>query len=365
MPRPTPPADGPDGAPARPAASPADPASPASGAQATSPSRSAVHVSGSALAIAFATFAIFSAADAIVKWLSADYSVPQITFITTLFACIPIALLMLRGGGIRTLRPRRPGLVALRAILMAVDTALVYFAFSRMPIADTYAIVFAAPLLVAVLSVPLLGERIGWRRSAAITVGFIGVLVVLKPGFAELGLGHVAALASALLFALGLILLRRIGSQESSASLLLSVMLALLALTGPALPFGHRPPALPDLGPMAICGLAIGTAHFTLILAVRRAPAAMVALFQYSQIIWAVAYGLALFGDRPTASIIVGSLIIVGSGLYVLLRESQLARRRRGGTALGSPTPQAPASLADSGPRGAIGESPCRRSSSW
>jgi S-adenosylmethionine uptake transporter len=274
-------------------------------------------------------FTIFSASDAAVKWLSARYSVLQILFIASLFAFVPVGALIARQGGLAQLRPRHPWLVGLRAVLLAVDTVLVFFAFTRLPLADAYTLLFTAPMLVTALSVPLLGEHVGWRRWSAVVVGFAGVLIVLRPGFAAIDLGHIAALASSLFFALAMMVVRRIGSNESTGGLLVTLLLASLVVSAPALPAVYVTPTAGDLALMAGIGLAMGLGHLGLIQAFRLAPSAVVAPFQYSQIVWAVFFGLLLFGDRPTRWVLGGSAVIIASGLYILWRET--VRRRQAG----------------------------------
>lgn len=279
------------------------------------------------IAFALISFTIFSCADAVVKWLSASHSIFQIIFMSTLFAFIPVGALVLRDGGLAALRPRHPWLVALRALLLAADMVLVFFAFTKLPLADAYAMLFASPMLVTALSVPLLGERVGWRRWTAVAVGFLGVLIVLRPGFAELNLGHLAALVSALLFALSLIVARRIGNSETGSLLLVSMMVALLAVSGPVLPAVYVGSTAGDLALLAGLGLLMGLGHLGLIQALRLAPSAVVAPFHYSQIVWAVIFGLLLFGDRPEQWMIVGSAVIIASGLYILWRETVRGRQ--------------------------------------
>lgn len=183
-------------------------------------------------------------------------------------------------------------------------------------------------MLVTALSVPLLGEQVGWRRWSAIVVGFLGVLIVLRPGLAQLNWGHIAALASALFFALSLIVVRRIGNSETAGCLLLSLMVALLAVSAPVLPFVYVVPSAADLALLTGLGLLSGCAHLTLIQGFRLAPSAVVAPFQYSQIVWGVMFGLWLFGDRPDQWVIAGSDVIIASGLFILWRE--IVRRRQG-----------------------------------
>lgn len=279
------------------------------------------------IAFALGAFTIFSCADAGVKWLSATHSIFQIIFMSTVFALVPVAGLIMGEGGLGALRPRHPWLVALRALLLAIDMVFVFYAFTKLPLADAYTMLFTAPMLVTALSVPLLGERVGWRRWSAVAVGFGGVLVVLRPGFAELNLGHIAALASSSFFALSLIVARRIGNSETGSTLLISLMAALLIVSGPALPAVYVSSSLSDLAMLAGLGLLMGLGHLGLIQALRLAPSNVVAPFHYSQIVWAVIFGLLLFGDRPSAWVIAGSTIIIASGLYILWRET--VRRRQ------------------------------------
>ncbi|MBX6322312.1 MAG: DMT family transporter [Rhodospirillaceae bacterium] len=280
-----------------------------------------------AIGIAILTFWLFSSLDAVVKALSARYPVLQLTFVTSLIAFVPILVLVARSGGPRSVVPRRPGLVALRALLMTADTMLAFASFRYLPLAEAYTLFFAAPMLMTALSAALLGERVGWRRWSAVVAGFCGVLVILRPGFAALDVGHVAAIAAALCFALSAIVLRRLGEGESGGALLLSTMAGLVLATGPALPFVYRQPTAEDLALMALGGLLAGLGHIGLVKAFRMAPAAVIAPFQYTQILWALLYGWVVFADVPRPSTLVGAGVIVGSGLYILWRETRLGRR--------------------------------------
>ncbi|MGH6928543.1 MAG: EamA family transporter, partial [Dongiaceae bacterium] len=119
------------------------------------------------MAFALVSFTIFSCADAAVKWLSASHSIFQIIFVSTLIALVPVIVLVVREGGTAALRPRHPWLVTLRALLLAADVVFAFFAFTKLPLADAYTMLFTAPMLVTALSVPLLGEHVGWRRWTA------------------------------------------------------------------------------------------------------------------------------------------------------------------------------------------------------
>src|SRR5262249_7894810 len=147
------------------------------------------------------SFTLFSSSDTLAKLLMERYPVGEIAGLSSCFALLPVALMVARERGWRALKPRRPLLVALRALLTAASTLLFYVAIGRLPLADAYALVFTGPLWVTALSVPLLGEQVGWRRWLAVAAGFAGVLVALRPGFGGFGPGQIAALVAALSFA--------------------------------------------------------------------------------------------------------------------------------------------------------------------
>lgn len=280
------------------------------------------HDIGRGIGFAMLSFALFSFSDAFVKWFAAaGYPVVQLSATFALFALLPVAWLVARAGGLATLRARQPLWVAMRAALMAGDTVCAYYAFGALPFAEAYAIFFGTPMLVTALSVPFLGEKVGWRRWLAVLAGFAGVMIVLRPGFGNFGPGHAAALGAMVLFACSLLVLRRVGNSESSAAMLSWVLLALLLVTAPLVPAVFVPPPALDLALMGIGGVLLGVAHVTLIEAFRAAPAAAVSPFHYSQIIWAVLLGLLIFDELPDLWVAAGSAVIVGSGLFILWRE--------------------------------------------
>jgi drug/metabolite transporter (DMT)-like permease len=280
------------------------------------------HDIGRGIGFAVLGFALFSASDVFVKWLANDgYSVVQLSAAFALFALLPLAWLVRRAGGWHTLKARNPFWVGVRAVLLAVDTLCAYYAFGTLPFAEAYAIFFGTPMLVTALSVPLLGEKVGWRRWLAVVIGFAGVMIVLRPGFAALTLGHLAALGAMVLFTCSLLVLRRIGNSESSPAMLAWILIVLLLVTVPMVPAVFVMPSALDLGFMAIGGLLLGLAHLALFEAFRAAPASAVSPFHYSQMVWAVVLGFLVFSELPDMWVAVGSAVIVGSGLFILWRE--------------------------------------------
>jgi drug/metabolite transporter (DMT)-like permease len=254
------------------------------------------------------------------------FSVFQIAFTVALFALLPVLGLTIGRGGLRALVPQSWRLVALRGTLTAVGGLLAWQGFAILPLAEVYAILFAAPILVTVMSVVILREEVGWRRWSAQAVGFAGVLIMIRPDFATLGLGHLLTALAAVLGAAALITLKKIGGRETSAAILFAVFLAIMLVTAPMVPASFVLPDWRELGLMALAGLLMGCGHGGLVLATREAPAVVVAPFQYSQMIWGVLFGAVLFADRPEPVLFLGMAIVVASGLYTIWRET--ARQR-------------------------------------
>ena len=274
------------------------------------------------IGFAVLSYASFSTADAIVKLTSARFSVFQIAFTVALFALLPVLALTLGQGGLRALIPQRWPLVALRGGLTAACGLLAWRGFAMLPLSEAYAILFAAPILVTALSAVLLGEEVGWRRWSAQGVGFAGVLVMVRPDFATLGIGHLFTVLAAGLGALGLITLRRIGNSERSAPILAAVFVAIMLASGPMVPSTFVLPEWREVGLLALAGLLMGCGQAGLVLATREAPAVVVAPFQYSQMIWGVLFGALLFGDRPAPILFAGMALVMASGLYTVWRET-------------------------------------------
>ena len=272
---------------------------------------------------ALAAFALFAMHDAVVKYLGLSYSSFQIVFFSVLLG-FPLATMMLvHDTTDGNLRPRHPGWTAVRTAATVVTAAAAFTAFTMLPLAQVYAILFAMPLMITVLSIPILGERVGLRRGLAVLVGLAGVLIVLRPGSEPLGLGHLAALTAALSGSTASVIVRKIGAEERTAVLMLYPMLGNFLVMGAALPFVYRPMPLVDLGAQGAVALLAFGGSLCIIAAYRRAPAVIVAPMQYSQIVWATVFGAAFFGERLDAMTVLGATVVIASGLYILARESR------------------------------------------
>lgn len=275
--------------------------------------------------ISLASFAAFSTHDVIIKALGGTYSPIQIVFFSVLLG-FPLTTLMLIGDASgEGLWPRRPVWSGLRTFAVVVTGFSAFYAFSVLPLAQTYAILFATPLLITILSVPILGETVRLRRWIAVIAGLIGVLIVLRPGHTALSLGHLAALTAAFGAATAAIIVRKIGGQERSMVLLLYPMLANVIVMGALLGFVYEPMPALHLGGLAlIAGLGL-LATLGQIIAYKTGEAVIVAPMQYSQMLWAILYGYLLFQERVDAMTLLGAAVIIASGLYILLREGRAA----------------------------------------
>jgi len=286
------------------------------------------------IGLALLAFAMFSIVDLVLKVLAAHHPLFQLIFIHTAFSLVPILLVAARtGGGLRAnLSTRKPGWHALRAACGTISGLCVFYAFKVMPMADVYALVFTAPLFITALSVPMLGEKVGWRRWSAVAVGFAGILLVLRPGAGLVSPAALAALASAFFYSLGMLIARRMRGTESSVSFGFYSCCAGLTVNALIIGDGWQPMPWEHVAMLAFSGTIGATALICLLTAFRRTDAAVIAPLQYSQMLWGVLYGWLVFGTLPGGMLALGAGIVIASGLYILHRETRV-----GAAAAGTP----------------------------
>ena len=279
----------------------------------------------SGVLLSFTAFSLFATADATAKVLSDDYAVLQILFVGSIFAFIPSLAFLLLTEGLTSAWPKRAGLCLLRGALTALSVLAIIWSFTKLPLADGYVLAFTAPLIVAALSGWLLREHVTKPQWFAIFFGFIGVFVMLRPGFVSVTIGHAAALFSALIFALSLIVLRRLGNTETAGALLITYLIAALLLYAPFnVVLWITPDFWSDWLLMASIGCLSGIGQITLVLAFRMAPAARVAPIQYTQLIWGIIFGFFLFADIPDTTMILGAIMVIGSGWLLLIQRDRV-----------------------------------------
>ena len=271
--------------------------------------------------LSLAAFGLYATHDVAVKTLGAHYTSFQIIFFSGLLSFPVVSILLMSDKTDGNLVPRHPWWSLLRSMTGVATGAMGFFAFSVLPMAQCYAMLFAMPLVITLLSIPMLGEEVGLRRGLAVLVGLAGVLIVLRPGSAPMSLGHLAALGAAVMGAMSSVIVRKIGKDERSVVLMMYPMLMSVAAMGLMLPFVYRPMPVAHLGLTAVVSVLGMGGAFLMILAYRTAPAVIVAPMQYSQIIWAAFYGWLLFGEAIDIWTAAGSAVIIASGLYIVLRE--------------------------------------------
>ena len=269
-----------------------------------------------------------SCCDSAIKWASGTYPVAEELALAALFSLLPMMVALVLSGGVAALATRKLKFHLLRGTLSLGSSFCGYFALGHMPLADFYAMIFTAPLIITALSAPMTGERVETARWLAVVTGFVGVIVMVRPGSGLAGVGTLGALAAALFYALAVLLVRRMGSSERAVAF--GLYGTLVMITGAGAVTLARPdamlPSLADLPPFALAGVAMGCAMLGLFSAFRRTPASVLAPFQYSQMIWGALIGFIVFHERPDATMLAGSVLVIGAGLFILHRETRPGR---------------------------------------
>ena len=261
--------------------------------------------------------------DAVAKVLTDHYSPIQIVFVRNLIAAPIIAALIIATIGTAGLRTRHPGLHALRGGVMLLAATMYFTALSLMPLAEATALIFSAPLFITALSVPLLGEAVGWRRWGAVLLGFAGVLVIVRPGSEAFQLAALLPVGAAICYAFFMLSARWLNRDEGWWTMMLMVMVFPAIYAAPFALADWTPLRMADAG-LFIAIAAFGSLGITLIgQAFRMAPAAIVAPFDYTALLWATGLGWLIWGDIPTLWTLIGALIIAASGVMIILREAR------------------------------------------
>jgi drug/metabolite transporter (DMT)-like permease len=273
--------------------------------------------------IAFVTGAIALAAgqDAILKWLTGDYAIMQILLIRgVVVAGVAVAVLSMEGGiaGLRTARPLDH---AARCVLNIVTVTLFVTGLSILPLADMMAIVMASPLFTLALSVVLLRERVRWRQWAACAAGLVGVIVILRPSGGAFNLGGLAALSASACYSLFVIQTRRLTRTEKTGTMMFYPSMTVLVVAGILAPTEWVPPQALDVGLMLGAGLLIGISHYCFVQGYRYATPAVLAPIDYTALIWGLVFGWAVWHEVPDGVTLLGALLVVVSGVYVLRPE--------------------------------------------
>jgi drug/metabolite transporter (DMT)-like permease len=265
---------------------------------------------------------MFAFGDALGKFLVSTYAVGQLLAFRACAALFVLSPLIWRHRR-EFLQVERPRLQLLRVFLSTIEVAAFFLATVYLPLADVTTYYLACPIFVAALSATVLGERIGWRRWTAILIGFAGVLIALRPSAQTVSWPAMIALTGSLSFSVLMLITRHLratpdvvmATSQFVGTFLLGVLMA---------PFGWVTPSAGSLAMFAAAGCISVTALFCVNRSLKLAPASVVVPYQYSMIVWAVTFGIVVFGDVPSPATILGVAIIIGAGLYIFLRERGL-----------------------------------------
>jgi drug/metabolite transporter (DMT)-like permease len=277
--------------------------------------------------LAFVAYGLYSCCDAIIKGFGSTLTTHEIAFWTALFSFIPAAFMRPPNERWRDFwRMKHPWLVNLRSLAGLGGNTAVIFAFTTIPLAETYSIAFLAPIFIVLLSVVFLKEQVGWQRWAFLAMSFVGVLLVVRPGFRDLQLGHLAALGAAVTGAVATTVLRRVAPYEKRVSLigvpLGYILVANFLFMLPDL----RVPPLEQLALMLLIGLLGGTGNVIFINATRLAKASEIAPMQYSQIAFALTFGALFFSEYPDVIAYFGLAVVVVFGVFNVISDDTRIR---------------------------------------
>lgn len=276
-----------------------------------------------------AAMAAFTLNDTAMKYVTATLPLYETIFLRGALTVLALWLIGLAQGGLR-LRLSGADLRVLGWRTVGEILATVFFltALMHMPIADLSAIMQSLPLAVTLAAALWFGERIGWRRMSAILVGFVGVILIIRPGGEGFGIWSVLGVGSVLSVVLRDMATRRFSREVSSVSISFYAAISVLVLGAVMIPFdGWQAPTPSELGGTTLAALALIAGYLTVVMAMRVGEVAVVAPFRYTSLLWAVALGFVVFGDLPDAWTLAGAALVIGSGVYAFYRERVLARR--------------------------------------
>lgn len=279
-----------------------------------------------AIACMIGAVAFLTASDALIKSMSTSYSVGQLLFIRSLFVWPWIVLFAMRQGGLGTLRLKSTKGHVVRGILVIASTFLFVTGLQYLPLANAIAAIFMGPLFITAMAPFVLGERVGWRRWAAVSVSFVGVLVMVRPGTDAFQWALLFPITGAMCGGLRDLITRRISQAENTLAMLAMTTIAIMVAGVVSIPFGWGTFDVADLPKFALSGTLVTAGHYLMIDAFRRGEAGLVAPFKYTSLLWAIVIGFVAFGELPDSYTLAGAAIIIAAGLYVFYRETQLRK---------------------------------------
>lgn len=287
-----------------------------------------VQNNGMGIALRVAAMVCMAGLAALVKWCSSrGVPVLEIIFFRNAFAFVPVLIYISRTSGFSVLKTKRPLGHLMRSTVGLTGMVCGFTAVSLLPLTESTALSFSAPLFMTALSALILKETVGLHRWGAVVVGLVGVLIMIHPDPSHMAVkGTVFAMVAAVGSAGAMIAIREIGRTEPGATIVFYFTLAGMVLGLASLPFGWVIPDMTTLALLILAGLIGGVGQLFLTEAIRRAPVAVVAPFDYTQLVWASLIGFLVWDETPRLATLMGALVVAGSSIYILLRETRRFR---------------------------------------
>jgi drug/metabolite transporter (DMT)-like permease len=282
---------------------------------------------------------VFTSMDGLIKYASDTYGYPtgELIFVRNLFAFIPLIGYMLVVEKRLQLRTVKPWGHFWRGVFGVSAMYCYFWSYKLLPLSDAIALGLSGPIFLTILSVPLLGEKVGWRRWSAVVVGFVGVVIMTRPGSGVFDPYALIPLAAAIFYALAMISIRKMSANEPPTTIVFYFTAFAMLASLITLPFGSFNPTLAwrlpqssaEIGLLMLIGTMGGAAQIALTTAFRRASVSVVAPFDYMALVYGFLIGAIVFHERPDRYLITGGVVVVASGIYIIHRETVLARERR------------------------------------
>lgn len=266
---------------------------------------------------------LLAIAAAVAKWQAQFYPIGEVMFIRSFAGLVGCAALILPLSGLAVFATKRPGAHVARGLSQAISQTLTVIAVSLMPLAGAVAISFSAPLWAALLSIFWLKERAGPARWAVLLTGFSGVIIVTNPGVDAFQIGALFALGNAIMYGSVTVAVRGMTATESPNTLLMWQMVVMALCHSLLLLFGFKWPTAMDGAMMAFGGISNAAAQYAWTKALLMAPTSAVSPFYYLMLVWAMVIGFIVWGDVPTPALLMGSAIVIASGLFLLWHEAK------------------------------------------
>ena len=272
---------------------------------------------------------LLATADASTKWLIVDFHVGEIIFYRSIFGFLPLILLIMKNGGLASLKLEKAKGVWWRGLVALATSVFVAISYINLPLAEAAALIFSSPIFLTALSPWLLGEKVGWQRWGAVLFGFGGVLVMIQPGTAGFVIWAFVPLVAAFFSASRDVLTRRLGVLDSATTVMFYT--TVVALIGGAftMPWAGEVPSLLHWALLIASGIFVTLAHLLIIKALQLAEGPTVAPLKYVSLVWATILGYLIWGDVPGLWKVVGALMVVAAGLFILYRETKRPKRNK------------------------------------